>query len=186
MFFLFFFFIFQLFWEDAPQRPEVKDRNATNRQSKWRCWWQEATMVIRRNNCDGGNNPEGVIRANVAMATMKMGGGGRKPFRMEFCVPATSGSKPIHCNQKKILINSNLLWLCYSKVKDKMACQIRKDVWGDGLILALRFCLRETAAQHIFRENSDQLHNKQYHNKMKTFQAWYFFSILTAVQTVQV
>lgn len=66
-------------------------------------------MVIRRNNCDGGNNPEGVIRANVAMATMKMGGGGRKPFRMEFCVPATSGNKPIHCNQKKILINSNLL-----------------------------------------------------------------------------
>lgn len=37
-----------------------------------------------------------------------------------------------------------------------------KDVWGDGLILALRFCLRETAAQHLFRKNSDQLHNKQY------------------------
>lgn len=37
-----------------------------------------------------------------------------------------------------------------------------KDVWGDGLVLALRFCLRETAAQHLFRENSDQLHDKQY------------------------
>ena len=51
--------------------------------------------------------------------------------------------------------------IIYTELRPKWLAEIR-NVWGDELILALRLCLRETAAQHLFRENSDQLHNKQY------------------------
>lgn len=88
------------------------------------------------------------------------GGARRKSLRMECCVPATSESEFVYCILKKIPINHDLLWLYTAELRPNWPAEIR-NVWCDELILALRLCLRETAAQHLFRENSDQLHNKQ-------------------------